>query len=73
MLLHGLQGTPNRMIDGLATAHAPELIAARPAVAEGIAKAPANPQNRYVTVVSDHPGTPDAAREVVLAWLKELR
>jgi hypothetical protein len=36
-------------------------------------RAPANPMNRYVTVASDHLGTPAAAREVVLAWLRELR
>ncbi|HEY1721376.1 MAG TPA: alpha/beta hydrolase [Magnetospirillaceae bacterium] len=35
-------------------------------------KAPANPLNRYVNVDADHLGTPDAARETVLAWLKEL-
>jgi hypothetical protein len=34
---------------------------------------PANPLNRYVTVDADHLGTPTAAREAVLAWLKELR
>ena len=35
-------------------------------------KAPPNPLNRYVTVNSDHSGTPAAAREVVLKWLGEL-
>lgn len=35
-------------------------------------KAPPNPLNRYVTVNSDHLGTPTAAREVVLNWLGEL-
>ena len=35
-------------------------------------KAPPNPLNGYVTVNSDHPGTPSAAREVVLKWLGEL-
>jgi pimeloyl-ACP methyl ester carboxylesterase len=35
-------------------------------------KAPPNPLNRYVTVKSDHVGTPRAAREVVLKWLGEL-
>lgn len=35
--------------------------------------APANPLNRYVTVSADHLGTPTAAREAVLAWLRELR
>jgi hypothetical protein len=36
-------------------------------------RAPANPQNRYVTVDSDHLGTPTAAREAVLIWLSGLR
>jgi dienelactone hydrolase len=36
------------------------------------AKAPPNPMNRYVTVSSDHLGTPDAARAAVLAWLRDL-
>lgn len=35
-------------------------------------KAPPNPLNRYVTVNSDHVGTPTAAREAVLKWLGEL-
>ena len=35
-------------------------------------KAPPNPLNRYVTVNSDHLGTPRAARDVVLKWLGEL-
>jgi pimeloyl-ACP methyl ester carboxylesterase len=36
-------------------------------------RAPANPQNRYVTVDSDHLGTPAASREAVLVWLSGLR
>lgn len=36
------------------------------------AKAPANPLNRYVTVSSDHGGTPDAGRDAIVEWLKEL-
>jgi hypothetical protein len=36
-------------------------------------RAPANPLNRYVTVDADHLGTPTAARQVVLTWLKDLR
>jgi len=35
-------------------------------------KAPQNPLNRYVKVSSDHPGTPIAAKDAVLAWLNEL-
>ena len=34
-------------------------------------QAPANPLNRFVMVASAHLGTPDAAREAVLAWLHE--
>jgi pimeloyl-ACP methyl ester carboxylesterase len=34
--------------------------------------APKNPLNRYVTVHSDHRGTPAAGREAVIEWLKEL-
>ena len=36
-------------------------------------RAPANPLNRHVTVSADHLGTPTAAREAALAWLRELR
>jgi esterase/lipase len=35
--------------------------------------APANPQNRFVSVSSDHLGTPNAARPAVLAWLPTLK
>jgi retron-type reverse transcriptase len=34
-------------------------------------RAPANPLNHYVTVDADHLGTPTAARDDVLAWLRE--
>jgi len=37
------------------------------------AKAPADPRNRYVTVAANHLGTPDAAKDEVLAWLRDLR
>ena len=37
------------------------------------AKAPPNDFNRYVKVAADHLGTPDASREPVLAWLKDLQ
>ena len=40
---------------------------------DAFSRAPTNPMNRYVTVSADHLGTPSAAREAVLAWLKELR
>ncbi len=36
------------------------------------AKAPANPHNHFATVNADHAGTPDAAAELVVAWLKGL-
>ena len=35
-------------------------------------RAPQNPLNRYVTVNSDHIGTPAAAQEIVLNWLATL-
>jgi pimeloyl-ACP methyl ester carboxylesterase len=35
--------------------------------------APTNPLNRYVMADADHLGTPTAARDAVLAWLRELR
>ena len=35
-------------------------------------RAPANPLNRYVTVNSDHIGTPAVSQEIVLDWLKAL-
>jgi esterase/lipase len=35
-------------------------------------KAPKNPLNQYVKVDADHLGTPTAAEEAVLAWLKQL-
>ena len=36
------------------------------------AKAPANPRNRFASVEADHMGTPAAAAELVIAWLKGL-
>lgn len=36
------------------------------------AKAPSHPLNRYVVVHGGHLQTPDAGRDAVLAWLKEL-
>lgn len=35
--------------------------------------APANPRSRFVTVHSNHIGTPDAGTDATLAWLAELR
>ena len=35
-------------------------------------RAPENPLSRYVTVNSDHVGTPALSQEIVMSWLKEL-
>ncbi len=35
-------------------------------------RAPANPRNSYVTVAADHMGTPAAAADLVVTWLKGL-
>ena len=35
-------------------------------------RAPANPHSRYVTVDADHLGTPLAARQMVLDWIRSL-
>jgi pimeloyl-ACP methyl ester carboxylesterase len=35
-------------------------------------RAPENPLNRFVKVNSNHPGTPEAGKAAMLAWLKEL-
>jgi pimeloyl-ACP methyl ester carboxylesterase len=35
-------------------------------------RVPAHPLNRYVTVASDHIGTPAASQTIVVNWLKEL-
>jgi len=34
---------------------------------------PANPQNRFVTVHSNHIGTPDAGADAAIAWLAQLK
>jgi len=36
------------------------------------AKAPANPASKYASVSADHMGTPSAAADLVVAWLKGL-
>jgi pimeloyl-ACP methyl ester carboxylesterase len=41
--------------------------------AADFSQAPANPQSRFVTVASAHLGTPSAAKDDVLGWLKMLR
>ncbi len=35
-------------------------------------RAPAHPLNRYVTVTSDHVGTPAVSADIVTSWLKEI-
>ena len=40
--------------------------------ATGFDKVPANNLNRYVTVNSNHLGTPTAASDAVIAWLKDI-
>jgi hypothetical protein len=45
----------------------------QPGPGYAFSRAPPNPLNRHVTVNVDHLGTPTAAREAVLTWLKELR
>jgi pimeloyl-ACP methyl ester carboxylesterase len=71
--------SPDSMPDNAARLHEPLLWVAgsddpsqRMGPGYALAKAPANPLNRYVIVKSDHLGTPDAAGDAVLAWLKEL-
>jgi pimeloyl-ACP methyl ester carboxylesterase len=36
-------------------------------------RAPAHAMSRYVTVEADHPGTPQAGREAMLSWLRDLQ
>jgi pimeloyl-ACP methyl ester carboxylesterase len=38
----------------------------------GFDKAPANPLNRYVVVASPDLGTPEAAKDAVVSWLRDL-
>ena len=40
--------------------------------AELFPRAPANPQNRFVSVAANHLTTPDAGADAVLAWLAAL-
>jgi esterase/lipase len=69
---------PANMLAGVRNLHAPLLWVAGTADPSQIhaqaefAQAPVNPLNRFVTVPSAHLDTPNAAREVVLAWLPTL-
>jgi len=70
---------PANMLDSVRKLHAPLLWVAGSADPSQTGanaefnQAPANPLNRFVMVASAHLGTPDAARDAVLAWLPELR
>jgi hypothetical protein len=70
---------PANMLDNVSRLREPLLWVAgnadrsQPGPGYAFSRAPANPLNRYVTVSADHLGTPTAAREAVLTWLKELR
>jgi pimeloyl-ACP methyl ester carboxylesterase len=70
---------PANMLDNTSRLREPILWVAgtadrgQPGPGYAFGRAPPNPLNRYVTVNADHLGTPTAAREAVLTWLKELR
>ena len=70
---------PANMLDSVRKLHAPLLWVAGSADPSQTGanaefnQAPANPLNRFVMVASAHLGTPNAAREAVLAWLLELK
>ena len=70
---------PANMLDSVRKLHAPLLWVAGSADPSQTGanaefnRAPANPLNRFVMVASTHLGTPNAARDAVLAWLPELK
>jgi len=70
---------PANMLDNVRNLHAPLLWVAGSAdpsqtrANSEFNQAAANPSNRFVMVTSAHLGTPNAARDAVLAWLQELR
>jgi pimeloyl-ACP methyl ester carboxylesterase len=70
---------PANMLDSVRKLHAPLLWVAGSADPSQTGanaefnQAPVNPLNRFVMVASAHLGTPNAAREAVLAWLPELK
>ena len=67
---------PANMLDSVTKLHAPLLWVAGSADPSQTGanaefdRAPANPLNRFVMVASTHLGTPNAARDAVLAWLR---
>jgi hypothetical protein len=69
---------PANMLDNTSRLREPWLWVAgtadrsQPGPGDALSRAPANPLNRYVTVSADHLGTPTAAREAVLDWLREF-
>jgi esterase/lipase len=70
---------PANMLDSVRKLHAPLLWVAGSADPSQTGanaefnQAPANPLSRFVMVTTAHLGTPDAARDAVLAWLPQLR
>ena len=70
---------PANMAAAISQLHAPLLWVAGTAdpsqtrAAAEFYQAPAYPANCFVTVASDHLGTPNAAREAVLGWLPTLK
>jgi hypothetical protein len=70
---------PANMFDNISRLRAPLLWVAGTAdrsqsgLEYAFMEAPTNPLNRYIIVAADHLGTPTAATEAVLAWLRELR
>jgi esterase/lipase len=70
---------PANMAAAVRQLHAPLLWVAGTAdpsqtrAAAEFSQAPSYPQNRFVSVASDHLGTPNAAREAVLSWLAALK
>jgi esterase/lipase len=70
---------PANMLDSIKKLHTPLLWVAGSADPSQTGanaefnQVPANPLNRFVIVASAHLGTPNAAREAVLAWLPELK
>src|SRR5215471_11941817 len=70
---------PANMVDSVRKLHAPLLWVAGSADPSQTGanaefnQAPANPLNRFVLVAAAHLGTPNAARDAVLAWLSQLK
>lgn len=70
---------PANMLDSVRKLHAPLLWVAgsvdpsQTGANAEFNQAPANPLNHFVMITSDHLGTPNAARDAVLAWLPKLK